>query len=164
MTHKKRGGLLSLDIMAWVALALILFGTGTYVGADLVHAYRADLRASRHPASTKHSYSTAGRIRRPAASSSRNTTARRACRQRHSRRIQPRSRALASSRKSRIIRDRILATSRAWRTSSTRRPLAVRRMPTKATLGIRQSARTPRMRRASTTTSTQMPSLPTTWR
>ena len=44
MTHKKRGGLLSLDIIAWIALALILFGIGTYVGADLVHAYRADLR------------------------------------------------------------------------------------------------------------------------
>lgn len=43
MTHKKRGGLLSLDIIAWIALALILFGIGTYVGADLVHAYRADL-------------------------------------------------------------------------------------------------------------------------
>lgn len=43
MTHKKRGGLLSLDIIAWIALALILFGIGTYVGADLVHAYRTDL-------------------------------------------------------------------------------------------------------------------------
>lgn len=43
MIHKKKGGLLSLDIMAWIALALILFGTGTYAGANLIHAYRADL-------------------------------------------------------------------------------------------------------------------------